>query len=121
MIDFDVHVHIDDQKLRNKRDNSHDAAQAQLDQDVLKDSNYFIPFDTGHLRDSSLIHTRIGSGKIVWKTKYAKYQYYGVDFNFSHDVNPNASSLWFERAKSLHKKDWLKDMKLKYRRYFNGR
>lgn len=121
MIKFDVKTHLDTQKLKAKTTSARDAAQMQLDQDVLKDSNYFIPFDTGHLRDSSLIHTRIGSGKIVWGAKYARYQYYGVDFNFSHDVNPNSSSLWFERAKALHKKDWLRDMKLKYRKYFNGR
>lgn len=121
MIKFDVKTHLDTQKLKSKTKSSHHAAQMQLDQDVLKDSNYFIPMDTGELMRSGIRHTQIGSGRIVWNTPYARRLYYNPQYDFSHDVNPNAGGLWFERAKSIHKKDWLKDAKKQYARYFDGK
>lgn len=121
MIKFDVKTHLDTQKLKAKTTSARDAAQMQLDQDVLKDSNFYIPKETGELERSGIRHTRIGSGKVIWKTPYARYQYYGVDFNFSHDVNPFARALWFEAAKKSRKRSWLRDMKKKYRKFFDGR
>jgi hypothetical protein len=43
----------------------------------------------------------------VWKTPYARAQYYGVKFDRSKDPNPNACAKWFEAAKSRKEKDWV--------------
>lgn len=83
-----------------------DKAQYHLTEQVLKDSNYYIPKDTGALEASSRITDN--SKTISWNTPYARRQYYGVHHNFSTDVNPNASALWFERAKANHIDDWVK-------------
>lgn len=83
------------------------AAQMKLDQQVITDSNYFCPLKTGTLQKSAEINTVIGSGLVVWKTPYARAQYYGVKFDRSKDPNPNACAKWFEAAKSRKEKDWV--------------
>lgn len=84
------------------------AAQHILDQQVIKDSNYYIPLDTGMLRDSALNASKVGEGRLYWNTPYARKLYYNPQYKFSKDKNPNARGLWFEAAKSVHIKDWLK-------------
>ena len=81
-------------------------AQRALDEQVLKDSNFYAPEDTGTLQDSAVMYTKIGSGVIVWQTPYAKSLYNGVGFEFSKDKNPNACAKWFERAKAEKSKTW---------------
>jgi hypothetical protein len=82
------------------------AAKAQkvLDAQVLKDSNYYIPKRDGDLERSSLA-SPIGSGYLIWDIEYARAQYHGLP-NKSKDVNPNASTKWFERAKVVKLKEW---------------
>lgn len=120
MIRFRNRIDIDHAKLKSKQNSAKKAAQAQLDQDVLKDSNYFIPKQEGYLEASSLRHSRIGEGHIEWNTVYARRLYYNPQYNFSKDVNPNAQGLWFEAAKALHKEDWTQRVKKEYMKYFNG-
>lgn len=82
-----------------------------LAQEVLNDSNFYIP-----RRDSNLLqsgHTETISPEqvnVVWDTRYANYQYQGISksgkpLNYSKDVNPNAQSHWFEVAKNA-KQGW---------------
>lgn len=120
MLKLDVRVDIDMNKLQSKRRNATKSAQMQLDQDVLKDSNYYAPQDSGNMIGSSLIASQIGKGKLVWDTKYAKRNYY-LDLNFSKDKNPNAQKLWFEVAKANKKEGWLKGARSEYKKHFSGR
>lgn len=83
-------------------------AQFMLDQQVIKDSNYFVPEDTGTLKGSALISSDVGKGRVVWNTPYARKLYYNPQYNFSKDKNPNARGLWFEESKKIHKQQWLK-------------
>jgi hypothetical protein len=83
-------------------------AQFIVDEQVIKDSNYYIPQDQGILKDSVLSASSIGEGKVVWNTPYARKLYYNPQYNFSKDKNPNAQGLWFEAAKAAHKKNWIK-------------
>ena len=83
-------------------------AQYILAEQVLKDSNFYIPKDTGALEVSSRI--REDGEEISWNTPYARRLYYGVNYNFSTDVNPNARAQWFEHAKAHHMGEWLKIM-----------
>ena len=82
------------------------SVQAILDIQVLKDSNYYIPFMDGTLRASGL-QSDFGSGEISWNTPYAARQYYEAP-NKSKDENPNARMKWFEEAKATKKKSWEK-------------
>ena len=75
---------------------------------VLKDSNFYIPKDRGALEASSLIHSDLEAGIIKWATPYARRLYWNPQYNFSHDVNPNARGLWFEAAKAERMSDWIR-------------
>lgn len=121
MIEFKFDTNLDMAKLQSKRKNSYRAAQTQLDQDVLKDSNYFIPKAVGTLEGSGVRSSRIGMGEVVWDTPYARRLYYNPQYNFSKDKNPNARGLWFEEAKSRKKENWLENARKNYRKFFNGR
>lgn len=82
-------------------------AQMALDAKVLQDSNYYIPMDSGSLKNSGILSTKIGSGLVEWSAPYAAAQYYGKP-NKSHQKNPNATMKWFEVAKSKKLKEWEK-------------
>lgn len=121
MIRFGTKVNFDTSKLKRKQENSRNDAQFNLDNQVLKDSNFFIPKQEGYLEKSGILHSRIGKGHIEWKTPYARRLYYNPQYNFSKDVNPNAQGLWFEAAKAIHKKDWAEVAGISYKRFFNGK
>jgi hypothetical protein len=106
MIRFNVRVDLGN--IQQRLDNMTEVAQMQLDQEVLKGSNYFIPKDTGELERSSLRASDIGKGKLKWDTPYARKVYYNPQFNFHKDVNPNAQGLWFEAAKARFLSDWVR-------------
>lgn len=107
------------------------AAQCYLDNVVLRDSNRFVPFRNNILRQSGINHTVIGRGQVKWVTPYAHYQYIGKDMvgvstkrHWAAKGEPkeyNGKSLryhtsgtgshWFEKAKKVHGKDWIKKVK----------
>ena len=80
-------------------------AQFFLDQQVLKDSNFYAPRDEGSLVKSGIIGT--AGGTVEWDIVYAKRQYYEYPIK-SKDKNINAQTKWFEVAKSKKKKEWVK-------------
>ena len=82
--------------------------QAPLDTLILQDSNYFIPIKTHTMENSSIESTKIGTGEIVWRTDYARRQYYGVNFDHSKQLNPNACAKWFEAAKARWLEKWVR-------------
>ncbi|UYG93188.1 minor capsid protein [Cytobacillus firmus] len=119
MIQFNVQTSLNIPGLRRRHDRSLRATQLQLDNDVLKDSNYFIPKDTGELERSSIRSSLIGKGRLYWSTKYARKLYYNPDIIFRKEVNPNAQALWFEAAKSRRKEGWIEDVQRNYLDYFS--
>ena len=105
---MDIRLNFDTNKTTKRLTNRMDGkVQFALDTQVVKDSNYFCPKDQGTLETSGVRASVPGSGKVIWDAPYAKAQYYGVNYNFSKDANPNATSKWFEEAKKRYKKDWL--------------
>lgn len=120
MIKMNAKVKFNKQDVLKRGEKATHAAQMQLDNDILKDSNYFIPKNTGNLEASGLTGSQIGKGLISWTAKYARKLYYNSQYKFSKDKNPNASGLWFEMAKARNKKNWLKDAKKAYRKHFGG-
>lgn len=104
----DVSVNINAEELVARKKQALLFAQAALDAQVIKDSNVYCPQDEGTLRDSAILNSRIGTGEIRWATPYARRLYYGVNFNFSHDKNPQARAKWFEEAKARYLGDWLR-------------
>lgn len=114
-------MNMDLPSLQGKQKDAKRAAQMQLDQDVLKSSNYFIPSDTLELMRSSIRFSEIGSGELIWNTPYARRLYYNPQYNFSTDTNPNARGLWFEEGKAVDKDDWIQNISDEYAKFFNGK
>ena len=50
--------------------------QAFIDSEILRNSDPFVPFDTGSLKRSGITGTRVGTGIIRYTAPYAKKQYF---------------------------------------------
>ena len=107
-IKFKSKVKIDTVTLAKKYEQKCKKIQPYLDALVLQDSNYFIPIKTHTMENSSIESTKIGTGEIVWRTDYARRQYYGVNFDHSKQLNPNACAKWFEAAKARWLEKWVR-------------
>lgn len=105
MIRTRVKIQLND--LQGTIDKRTQKGQAVLDEQVLKDSNYYAPLDTSELINSSIRMSRIGSGVLIWSTPYARRLYFNPQYEFSRDKNPNAQGLWYEAAKANHLQDWV--------------
>lgn len=81
--------------------------QRALDIQVAKDSDQFVPMREGRLKDS-VQTSDYGKGKVQWTAPHARRMYYGVNYRFSTEKHSRATHHWFEKAKALYKKDWLK-------------
>lgn len=82
--------------------------QQFIDSEVLRLSKPYVPFDKGDLSESGNIHTRIGSGEVLYRTPYARRQYY-------ENNNPQGlrGRRWFDRMKADHKATILNGAKQK--------
>ena len=76
-------------------------AQKKVDSEVLRLTTPYVPFDSGELIRSGIRNTVIGSGRVVYKTPYARKLYYSTTFNFRGA--PQRGAQWFERMKRRHK------------------
>ncbi|XQY90644.1 minor capsid protein [Metabacillus sp. HB246100] len=121
MINLDVKININSNMLKQKNERALKEAQFILDEQILKDSNYYIPKQEGYLEKSGVLHSRMGQGHIEWRRPQARRLYYNPQYNFSKDANPNARGLWYEAAKALRKMDWVRIAKIPYQKYFKGK
>lgn len=110
-----MNVTSDFSGIRDRLERSKRLSRIALTEQVVKDSNYYIPKDIGNLEGSSLANSDYEAGEAVWATPYARRLYYNPQFNFSTDVNPNAGGLWFERAKAERTREWERIVGSKYR------
>lgn len=88
-----------------------EAAQKWLDNEILKDCDPYVPVDSFRMRDSGQANTTLGSGKILFRTPYVRPQYYRSDYNHGRDNHPQASAMWFEKAKATRRDHWLRGFK----------
>ena len=102
-----VRIDINTSKIVGKVKNAWRAALYPLSEQVLTDCNEFCKKENGHLIGSSQTNSRPREGVLVWKTDYARRQYWEIR-TASHDENPRATWRWCEAAKRAYKKDWEK-------------
>ncbi len=79
-----------------------EEAQKFVDSEVLKRCNPYVPKDNGELIRSGTRETRIGSGRVVYRTPYARRWYYEpANFQEGEDSKPKGKrgNYWFERMK----------------------
>lgn len=100
-----MNVKFDATALYTKLEAGTKRAQQALDASIVKYGNLYCPQDTGNLQKSAINNTKIGSGKVVWNTPYAKFQYYNWRGIRGHNRNPKATSKWVETALVNHIND----------------
>ena len=97
--------------------------QKFIDSECIRLMVPYTPMLTGKMRDSATIGTVIGSGRIVYLSPYARYQYYGRlmvsrltgssyarrgeskvltnrPLRHQRSKQPNAGAFWFKRMKA---------------------
>lgn len=93
------------------RTQSFQSVQQVIDSEVLRYSSPYVPFDSGMLDKSGLLHTHVGSGEVVYSTPYARRMYYNPQYRFQGA--PMRGAYWFERMKTNHRNDILRSAKKK--------
>ena len=104
---FNVKTALNSAEIKAGLEATTRQVQAPLDSMILQDSNFFCPIKTGTLQKSAIINSRIGSGELVWKTPYARRQYYEYS-KPPYQPNPNACGKWFEAAKARWLEKWVR-------------
>lgn len=102
MIKFDMSLNLD----RGGHARRVGLAHAALDSQIIKDTEAFVPMDTGTLVSSALRHSVVG--EIKYSTPYARRLYYGEGFNFRKIPHPQATHHWFEKAKAVWLGQWTR-------------
>lgn len=104
---FNVKTALNSAEIKADLEATTRQVQAPLDALILQDSNFFCPIKTGTLQKSAIINSRIGSGELVWRTPYARRQYYEYS-KPPYQPNPNACGKWFEAAKARWFDKWVR-------------
>lgn len=99
-------------KVANKFSPGFQRAQKWLDNEVVKDCTPYVPMRTGQLYRSGITGTNYGSGVVKYTAPYAHSCYYGTTRKFSKLAHPKACAQWFESAKAVNKKKWVRGVKL---------
>lgn len=104
---FNVKSTLKESGIKSDIEGKIQQQQKYFDALVLQDSNFFCPIKTGTLQKSAIINSRLGSGELVWKTPYARRQYYEYS-KPPYQPNPNACGRWFEAAKARWFEKWVR-------------
>lgn len=117
-----ITIQIDTKRI----DNNIREAQKKLNMQVVADCDEYIPMQQGALRGSANYPKGIYGDEISWNTPYAHYQYMGELYLAENGSSwaqkyekkyptgqpltyhaPGTDARWFERAKDVHKNEWI--------------
>ncbi len=115
-----VTVEMDLSKIVPKIENATEVVEMALSQQVLKDSNFYIPKRDGNLEKSGILASNLKKGELVWDAPYADRVYKAVGMTIQRKVNPNASKQWFDKAKSVHLASWINFTGKEYSKHLKG-
>lgn len=96
---MDVDIKWDPQAVRERLS----KAQKFIDSECIRQMKPYTPFRTGMLERSATLGTVIGSGRIVYTSHYARYQYYGVVYGPNIPIYENGILVGFRSPKQKHK------------------
>ena len=102
-----VKISIDVDKIVAKLDNLYENQMEMLASQLLRNCNEYCKEDTGMLIMSSLIHSKLKKGLLVWQTPYAARQYYEIQTAYKQP-NHNATWRWVEVAKNRYGEQWTR-------------
>lgn len=97
-----VKIRIDPNQCAAKVQGAWDKALYALSAQILNDCNQYVKVDQHTLESSSYAHSRLKEGKLIWKTAYAKRQYWEIRTS----LTPGRTWKWCETAKRKYKADW---------------
>ena len=95
MILHPIKYDVDVQKAIKKR-GLQTEAQKFIDSEVMRLCEPYVPLDSGALKQSAATHTKIGSGRVVYNTPYARRWYY-MPAKFKGA--PTRGNFWLEKMK----------------------
>ena len=106
-----VIVKTDRQKWLGAINNASGLAAYALAEQMLADSEKFVPMLTDNLRESGkVVQGESGTYYLVWDTVYALYQWFGIRADGSHAVKGYTTSgtgkQWVETAKNQYGDRW---------------
>ncbi|MFL8951103.1 minor capsid protein [Helcococcus kunzii] len=83
--------------------------QKFIDSEVLRKSEPYVPKLTRTLIRSGTINTQIGSGEVIYRTPYARRQYYENAGRGQEGMAKGGrrGKMWFERMKANHLEEIL--------------
>lgn len=96
---MNVDIKWDPQAVRERLS----KAQKFIDSECIRQMKPYTPFRTGMLERSATLGTVIGSGRIVYTSPYARYQYYGVVYGPNIPIYENGILVGFRSPKQKHK------------------
>lgn len=100
-----VKINISTQHVETKVMTAWDKGLSALSEEILADCNEYCKEDTNALIDSSLTHSVLKEGKLVWQKPYAKRQYWEIKTS----LTPGRTWKWCETAKRRWcKSKWAK-------------
>ena len=127
---YNIDVYLDSKSLIKKYEEKKEIAQEKLKHMVVVNTDPFVPFANGYLKNS--VHDSLGDGKprIIYEGPYAHYLYTGMVMVDPDTKKPWAKkgavkvykdpmqelqfktgmSEWFEHSKNLYSKRWLKEI-----------
>jgi len=106
---MNIRLNLDEAGIKARFTKNGDKAQRWLDNEIVKDSEPYVPYRKGTTTRS--VYSTIGSGKLVYNTPYARKIYYGTNMHFNHNTHPKACAQWFEKAKAVNLKKWMDGVK----------
>ena len=111
-----VKIKVNELGIEKTIEQSFDSARAVICSQILRDCNEFCKEDTGMLILSSLIHSKLNEGLLIWQTPYAARQYYEIQTAHT-SPNHNASWRWVEVARNRYHERWARQAE-KYMRMY---
>ena len=73
-----VRINVNQHAIEAKVSGAFDKALPMLANEIQNDCNQYCKEDTGTLIASSLIHSRLDEGQLIWQAPYARRQYWEI-------------------------------------------
>ena len=99
-----VQIKINPNKVGAKVMGAWKEALPKISEEILADCNEYVKVDQHTLELSSLSHSKLNEGKLIWETPYARVQYWKIKTS----LTPGRTWKWCETAKRKNKDRWYK-------------
>ena len=99
-----VQINIPIDRISAKVDGAWEKGLPLLAKEIRDDCNLYCKEETGALISSSLTHSVLDKGKIVWATPYARRQYWAIKTS----LTPGRVWKWAHYAKGRHMQQWTR-------------